>query len=152
MARGRQLLKWYDFISPNIPVGNGANYPSCQMRSKLRLQTLKPSVAFGASSTRCPKRCLKRRRSLWRRKANSNVKSCEEWESSLMICINATCPILYLRDVEIRSLELQHPDVKVSQARGPEPPAQRNAEALNVRLGSDTAPTKRWWRKAAPVF
>ena len=37
-------------------------------------------------------------------------------------------------------------------ARGPEPPAQRNAEALNVRLGSGTAPTKRWWRKAAPVF
>lgn len=50
-----------------------------------------------------------------------------------MIEINATCPILHLRDVEIRSLELQHPDVKeVSQARGPEPPAQRNAEALNV--------------------
>lgn len=49
---------------------------------------------------------------------------------------------MHLRDVEIRSLELQHPDVKVSQARGPEPPAQRRAEALNVRLGSDTAPTK----------
>lgn len=94
MARGRQLLKWYDFISPNIPVGNGANYRSCPMRSKLSLQRLKPSVASGASSTRCPKRCLKRRRGLWRRKANSNVKSCEEWESSLMIEINANLPDL----------------------------------------------------------
>ena len=42
---------------------------AARMRSKLRLQRLKPSVASGASSTRCPKRCLKRRRSLWRKKS-----------------------------------------------------------------------------------